>query len=303
MPVTIPPGIPFSLTVSTLGVQDGVADQYGFMANATLTDGRVLSRATPASGPGGFANGNFSRNAVTRVGPVMNNMTGWFMLGLDATQTVKNLAPGGSDATIVGTPVIRQSYATLGGSSYLQTNISETNAYTVLAVARLRDGVTSPHGGTILACDTLDAASSGGATKLGALLAILQDSATVLTGSVTNRGQYGVPSSQTIAQGVPTLAITDTSQWRLVAATVSATTLLIEDLTAGTSASLPGSVNGFRMPNTSTPFRIGVDNGPNFNCAIDISEVVIYGRALATAEKASMHSFMQGFQSARGIVI
>ncbi|WP_435656042.1 hypothetical protein [Brucella pituitosa] len=81
----------------------------------------------------------FERNIgnINFIPPVVNGLTGLFLLGGSKEESEKNHAAGGANATLMGSAVFEPSAVSLGQSVYLQTAISETKSFTFATVAQV----------------------------------------------------------------------------------------------------------------------------------------------------------------------
>lgn len=83
--------------------------------------------------------GVFERNLgnINFIPPVLNGLTGLFLIGGSREATEKNHAQGGANATLVGSAVFEPSAIELGQSVYLDTVIPETKSFTFITIARV----------------------------------------------------------------------------------------------------------------------------------------------------------------------
>jgi len=224
-------------------------------------------------------------NAIGFRPPVSAGLTGWWWLGNSKAATEKDHAYIGN-GTLAGAPTIEEGYVSFGGWSsgqHLQTEVAETNDFTLMCVVRTDDALTS--GATLMSWWSSDAGQSGQVS--GSLL--------YWSGSTGRiRGARSFISGGTTSTDIDaTLVIPDVGDWSFLAFTVNSAANLatVEDKTSGLSGSDTNS--GTRAPHTVNRLRLGRGHNDNFPGTLDMAWAASYNTALTTQNKADTYDFVK----------
>lgn len=231
-------------------------------------------------------------NAANPIGlspAVTQNLRGIWRFGNTAALTQKNRWRGAAEvAALVGSPTINSTYAAMqSGSNYLQTNILETDAFTLYAVwrsgaafaaAATRPALGGNHGQS--AGQAYGSATFGVTWYVSGTTGLPQ--ATV--GAGTSFDNAGVPAQSTVS-----LSVANASLWRFMAFRQSADgSKVLKDLTAGTS--IVGTGTYTRLKNTSNTIRGGSMVSTVASGALDMAFYAIHDAALTDAQDALVYA-------------
>jgi hypothetical protein len=224
--------------------------------------------------------------------PALDNLVGWFNIGIDAKRSRKNWAPGGDDAVVVGAPTFHAD----GGarftslSAYMQTSIPETDDLTIMVVAKSSDTFADlAHRPAFVSTYTGVGASNSAVTSDGAMLSVIGVGTVRMTayrravdGSATHSG-----SSNNITP--------DLANWGCYFGTINGLVSRVRDKTGGSSSSFTHSLPRFRSANT---FRIGsAFNGLGGHC--DILTVGLWSAPLSDATEEAAYQQAKADAAAR----
>lgn len=311
------------------GIATASVDQYGFTPQAIASDGTIMSQVAGTLVTDGAKSSfppDYSYNpaALLLPGTLGKGLTGAFLFGQNANFSRKNLAPSlpmvpSSDGTITGSPTYFPYWTTFSNGKYLDTTVTESRFYTAIAVCRLRD--RGANGGATIFCNhTTDSAvhttATDGAiaanTRFGAYALITQAASTSLSGAISNRVSYAKQATASLVLNYvsPSLAVSDVSQWRMVAFTASAmaaadgTGGVVQDLTNNATTGATTAGPGFmRWSNFTQKLRIGSDFTPFYHGLIDMAMFCFWSRVLTAAEISDFRTRFQPFFNKRGISI
>ncbi|WP_431281674.1 hypothetical protein ACQW02_20015 [Humitalea sp. 24SJ18S-53] len=238
---------------------------------------------------------DFSANALGFLPPVADGLQGWWYFGGTLAQSIRNLAPGGVDATATGSPAVSTGHIScIGNSVYLNTSIPETAELTILIA--LRSFATFANtANEVMPLSTYG--SNGGAgfwlAKSGASvgpIGILRAHS-----FVDNAGAYlQVPASITEA---------NLSTWKFASMTVDdGVGTNVYDQTGGlTAAGTSALARKIVVPPRT--FRIGSSYNTSFQGGVDLAFAAIYSRVLTLAERTSVYAAAQITLARRGITV
>ncbi len=212
--------------------------------------------------------------------PVTRNLEGWFTLDTDPSRFWFNRAPDKPDAVVMGTPTGYAGHGRFkGNTNYIQTQIPDSDEFTIIAVSRAvvaptgsGDGVfiVGAHAGTIKTEGYTGEASGGN---------LYLDHPTASKASASRDDGTGlVTTANIVAYG------TAPGSWALksVRAKSGAPTVMI-DHTAGI---ITTGVNANKRVLTNNMYRIGSATR-GFPGEADISFVAIHSGYLTDAEIAA----------------
>ncbi|CAN7267962.1 hypothetical protein [Caballeronia sp. LjRoot31] len=228
----------------------------------------------------------------------------WHFFGSAAGPLGKNLVVGAPDSVVVGSPVLSPRYASFKGvTNYLQTPVSQTGDFTIIAVMRSTDTFAddshrpmfiSNYGGTRLN-DTVPC--------VGVSLYVDMTPSAAPVGHLEGMsGIYdGTPggASQT---GFGQLTIADMTQWRCVVVSKIGATRILYDLTGNASNSWFQPAN-MLDDISSAKFRIGSSWGQQFKGICDMAMAALYSRGMTLAEVTTLYTFLKQFYARRNIAI
>lgn len=211
--------------------------------------------------------------------PVTRNLEGWFTFDTDSSRFAFNRAPDKLDATIVGSPTAFPTHARFRGTvNYLQTQISDTDEVTLIAVAKTANTfVAGVDGGFIIGCH-LGPVVTPGFTGNASGANLYFDHPTQMKGSA---------SRDNLAGGSNTSGVTGTgtpnNTWSL--RTLRAKSGVVTTLIDHTANVTVNGVDANQRVLTGNKYRIGSATA-GFNSDIDVSFVGIHSARLTDNELA-----------------
>ncbi|WP_313333221.1 hypothetical protein [Sphingobium yanoikuyae] len=211
--------------------------------------------------------------------PVVTGLVGAHFFNSGKAVALKNSA--GADGSFSGAPIEHDGNMTLNSSSYIESQIAETAALDIFAIARR------------------PATSSGQVTILGTFLANADAGANIYnsgssnwTGSVAKVG--GVNVTVTSGTAVGTI-------WRLLELSAPATGApTMRDHTAGTSGTSTDTTA--RSP-SSRKYKFGRLSSNNVSADLDIALIVIFNRVLDDGERDLMIAWARAFAAEIGVTV
>lgn len=248
---------------------------------------------------------DFSANAVGFRAPVSSGLVGWLFIGgrdgdtsaQKIARSTRNMAFNDYTAVVVGSPTISTGYATLTAANYIQTDIPETESFTLLAVMRNPDTLANAaHNPAII--------NTAGPNTLaeGRGIYFVMDSGTSAPpGRLRTYVSYGTAGSGTTTTGI--VSPTDlASQFEFVYATAddAAGAYTLGSRTEGVNGS--GSFTaGARLLNAAgNPFRIGAAYSTSVAAgSVDLAFAAIYDRSLSPTEIGTVYEFVQAYLDAK----
>ncbi|WP_431282734.1 hypothetical protein ACQW02_25555 [Humitalea sp. 24SJ18S-53] len=238
---------------------------------------------------------DFAANALGFLPPVAAGLLGWWYFGGTLAQSIRNLAPGGVDATVVGAPAVSAGYIScVGNSAYLNTSIAEPPEATILV------GMRSMATFATSANETMPVSSYGPSGGLGFWLA--KSGASVGPIGVL-RAHAFVDNAGAYLQVAASVTETNLSTWKFASLTVDDGVGVnvydqTDNLTAGATSALARKI--LVPPRT---FRIGSSHNSTFAGGVDLAFVAIYNRVLTPTERASVYAAAKVTLARRSIVV
>jgi hypothetical protein len=229
-------------------------------------------------------------NAIGFRPPVSAGLTGWWWLGNTKPATEKDHAYIG-DGTLAGAPTIEEGYVSFGGystSQYLQTEVAETNEFSIMCVVRTEDALAS--GATLMSWWSSDPGYSGQVT--GSLL-YYSGSTGAPVGRI--RGALSFVSGGTTSSDIDaTLVVPDVGEWTFLAYTFNDTSNVstVYDKTNGLTGT--DTNTGTRAPHTTNRLRLGMGHNNNFTGSLDMAWAASYSTPLTSQNVTDTYSFVQG---------
>jgi hypothetical protein len=209
--------------------------------------------------------------------PIWDGLVGAFLFknGLSPT----NMVPDSVSAAIVGAPVVGDGYVSFTGTAYLQTELSDSSAMTLIVGCRPKVGPVAYIGNYL--------SSTLGGQSISSGAAMNSVTATSARGASVN--------GQAILTGLTAGA------WGCYAAKLPGSGQSeAHDLLKGTKVSSPGSGNRVL---TTEKIRIGSSRTVGFESGTcDISFALIYNRAVSDAELASISGWARGYMKDSGLI-
>lgn len=248
--------------------------------------------------------------------PVMDGLLGCWFGGSKGLWS--NQVAGGTQPTIVGTPVHDTEYSSqLSLANYIDTNITAPANQTMMVVAKIYAPTTAAVR-LPLFTNFNNVITDGGVsvTAQGSGL-VFEPAGTQQMIGASYTGVAGAASNANVAvlaaeSGLPTsLAAADNTWWRTILGKIdglgvagTAGNRYIKNLTKGTQASqalVSGNVRDLR--NTAT-LRIGT-RGPSGStvATTEIMLAMLWNRALTNAEESLMYNYIQNYADRRGITV
>lgn len=237
---------------------------------------------------------NFARAGLGFIAPVADGLVAWFMTG--GANALKNYAPGGADATIVGAPDIQPGFVSLkGATNFLQTSVPETAAMTLIAVARTSDTFVDGAHQPVFAGNYVS-------TGVGGLMIYgnpATGGAAPPASRLTGMSVYDNNGSTVLLQ--PFVAAADATAWRALSMEVSNTTdPVTRDLTNGLIGTTPRL---YPRKIANETFRIGSARGASYQGVCDVAAFVAYNRVLTADERGRVYARLKSTLAKRGITV
>lgn len=224
--------------------------------------------------------------------PITDGLEAFFLFGGDITQSAKNHAPNKPNGVIVGSPVIGTGFARFqGDQSWLQTDVSDEIAMTIICIGRCTDAMTSAATRPSFAGNQTGNSISGLHTGGGAGVNIYQKSAGKLclragawSGSATVTGEVEVTA--------------DLAQWGYIESAFSTNLRKLRHRTQG--AEIITTPSAARDP-VNTKYRSG-DVPSVTSGSVELNALAIFNRVLSNDEFDYMYPIMQSIAalSSRG---
>lgn len=231
---------------------------------------------------------DFSANSVGFIAPVADGLVGWWYLGGTEAETKRDRA-GIANATLGGSPTIHAGYASFGGFSsgqWLQTEVTETAAFTMLCVARSTEAAHSGTDLPMFVSNYGNDAGNGG-TTIGASIYVA--SGTAPAGTVRLGG--GQNNNGTVqGQISTTITVAAATSWNFYAGRMASTsadntqTLNARHLFGKTSGQSHTTNNYPRVVHSANRMRIGSCFNSGFSGSCDVAFAAFYSRALTDDE-------------------
>lgn len=227
--------------------------------------------------------------------PVMTNLEVLSFFDTSLGKSVRNLAPGKADLTVVGAPTVSSNRVGItSNANYFQTSCPETEACTLIIVARLTSAGTASGSRPMLISTYQDALSASG---FGAnILAISTSSGLQATAGLADTG--GGARQNWLAS--PTSGVTPTD-WNFLYSIVNTTTMKGGSKTAAVSAtdSSPAAARVISGRN----FRIGGAYTTSYGGTADIAFAAIYSGALSDADITSIYDWVKPILASRSTAV
>lgn len=233
----------------------------------------------------------------------------WHFFGSKSGALGKNLAMGGGDSMIVGSPVVSERYVSLvGAKDYLQSAVTQPASFTQFAVARSPQ--TNPNNlpyvphPFVLSTYRAPRAGDPNVPSIGASIYFNQppSAAGNANGAVSGvAGSWsGVAGSDGTAVGGTSLHV-DTTVWHMYAFIKDGRNRIFYNLTDNTVQVTAAPADQQDDLSTQT-FRIGSAYSDE-SAPIDLAHVSMYYRAFTVDEVSTMAAYLRKFYAKRGIAI
>lgn len=230
---------------------------------------------------------------------VTRGLTSWFAPAVSPEISTRNYyLDGGTEAQVEGTLTYADGFAHFTTAlNYIQTDADETEALSMMIVARSSATFVDPANRPMLAGNLLSSAGQAGVGML------FRNDQTALPAPAAQLAFYawsdlaGVPSSL-----LATATISDATQWAAYHGVVDGTRVAARNWRDGTFGSrAPGQS---RRLNMATPLRIGDSPWPGYGGQCDIALAVFHNVGLTDQELSDQHASAKAFlQAVRGITI
>lgn len=231
--------------------------------------------------------------------PFAGQWEGFFSFGIDAKTSVRNLIPGKSALSIIGSPVYGPNYIELTGAqvAYLVSEIKNSTDMTVIATVKPLE-----EKGIAIISDYQSNREDGTGLCVGTSLAF-DVGANTSNGNVITRFNHAA-----LVSGVSTGAAAETSvespinAWYLTSGRVknSARTRRVDNLTAGTSGTNSPAVNPVDLGDV---LRFGSAYNSQFPGKCQLCEVAILSEYISDENFSKLVQFMRGSAAAKGITV
>jgi hypothetical protein len=232
-----------------------------------------------------LAAGAAFRNAASRFQfEVDEGLVGAFLLGGSLGASIRNLT-GGAPAEIVGTPTVNAGSLILGPGGYMQTQVPESTAQTILMVGKVASAVGSPSDKDCMFCSTNagPAAADSQRTSNGASFYALGPSGYLRTFNARYTG--GVQTSGTVTLGDDEAF--DSEEWALYRTHFDSAGALLRDESGETEET---SVYAVARDRTTNTYRIGMNYGSGVNLGnVEINQIHFFNRKLTDPAEIAAH--------------
>lgn len=213
--------------------------------------------------------------------PVTSGLVSALFLGDGASLIADDFAPGAGAADILGSPVSSAGYTALSGSSYVLPEACETDAMTLLVIAK--KGNAAEAAGFI---GNISTATSGGVGIYSAAGASSVSATAVRAGSP--------PGTTVTAAATP-------DAWGMYALSVpSSGALTFYNLTTG---GVGTSVAAGPRVSNGTRIRVGTVAHSGYGGATDLVLSLVYNRALSTAEMTALSTWARSYAAGLGLTV
>lgn len=233
---------------------------------------------------------DFSASAVGFNAAVESGLRGLWFFNRGVRASAKNLALGGVDAEVFGTPSDQGAFLRFkGGQSFFQTEIEDTEAFThIVALKSTATHADPEHSAMFLS-------NFGSGSKAGYLasgLAGVSMYSNSNPNSVTLSGsRYTDGTNTAVTSAGTSIAITSYANWSLVASRVRADRAQRDNLTTVTAGAVNYTSQGRVL--AAGNFRIGSSYSQSWQGECDIGAVAIYDRFISDAELSTMATQMR----------
>ena len=235
------------------------------------------------------AGADFSANPVGFMPPVADGLEAWHYLGGDLTKSARNLAPGGANAVVGGTPGVVSSHLNLGSGSYLQAAVPDAGDCTLLTVSKLPSGFA-------LGSSFAFAIAAYAAATNAPYLAYQTGGQTPPAAKPFLAGAYDNAGTPSFVQVVGA-AVADAEQWQFLSAThQGGVGARITNKSTGASSLTASALARYAYP--ARLFRIGNSNNLG-GVPIDVAFAAIYSRALTVDEQTSVYDAVKAYMTRR----
>lgn len=230
--------------------------------------------------------------------PVMSNLEVLSFFDTSLGKSVRNLAPGKPDLTVVGAPSVTSTKVGItSNANYFQTSCAETAACTLIVVAKMTSAGTGTSTRPMLIGTYQDVASASGyGTNI---LAISTASGIQATAGLTDLSgaRQNWLASPDVSPGMSP-AITS---WNFLYSIVNTTTIKAGTKTGTAVNKTDSDPNGTTYPRvvSGRNFRIGAVYNTSYGGTADIAFAAIYSAALTDANITSIHTWAKTILDSR----
>lgn len=241
---------------------------------------------------------DFSSSAVGFNAAVPEGLKGLWFFNRGVRKSRKNLALGGLDADIFGTPADQGTFIRFkGGANFFQTKVKDTVGLTQIAVIKSPDTMAdlahSPMFVTNYGSGSADGFLSSGISGAG-IYANLSAANITMSGS-----RYTTSANTAVTSGGTSIAV-DVTVWKMVASRVRADRAQRNNLTDGTTTA--GNFTSQARVLAAGDFRIGSAYDGQWGGIADVAAVVMYDRFITDAELSAMAAQLKNVMAHIGIV-
>lgn len=243
---------------------------------------------------------DFSASAVGFNAAVESGLKGLWFFNRGVRASAKNLALGGVDAEVFGTPSDQGAFLRFkGGQSFFQTQVEDTEGLTHIIAAKSPATMADP------ANSPMFISNFGSGSKAGFLASGLSGASIYYNSSattVTMSGSRYTDGTNTAVTSTGTgLAVSAASNWNLLANRVRADRAQRDDLTAVTANAANFTSQGRVL--AAGDFRIGSSYSPGWQGEADVAAVAMYDRFINDAELATIGGQLRNALAHIGIAV
>lgn len=232
-------------------------------------------------------------NALGFRPPVSTGLVGWWWLGGSKSASEKNHAYT-SQAALMGSPTIHESYVSFGGfaaNQWLQTEIAETEDLTWMCVARTGGTLASAAERPAL-LTTWAGSDPGYANQTNGSLLYYPSTTGGTQGTLTGGVGHHTGGTVTMDLGA-TLSVADRGAWAFLGMSFNDTSneKVLFNKTLGTSAT--NTVSTSRSPRTELKLRIGGGHNSTAGGPCDMAWAAAYSSGLTAEQIQDTYEFVQ----------
>lgn len=242
---------------------------------------------------------DFSASAVGFNAAVADGLVGLWFFNRGVRASRKNLALGGIDADVFGTPSDQGAFMRFkGAQNFFQTAIEDTEAFTHIAAVKSADTLAdSAHSPMFLS-------NFGSGSKAGFLASPNSGSGIFSSSSSSNltmsASRYTDATNTAVTSLGANIAAT-VSDWSLVASRTRSDRSQRDNLT--TVAAGAGNFTNQARVLAAGNFRIGSSYSLSFTGEADVAAIAMYSRYISDAELATMAAQFRGVLAHIGVTV
>ncbi|MDX0424531.1 hypothetical protein GOC88_16875 [Sinorhizobium medicae] len=242
---------------------------------------------------------DFSASAVGFNAAVESGLKGLWFFNRGVRASARNLALGGVDAEVFGTPSDQGAFLRFkGGQSFFQTKIEDTEALTHIVALKSTDTMADQ------AHSPMFVSNFGSGSKAGYVASSLAGASIYSNSSpslATMSGSRYTDGTNTAVTSAGTSIATTFTGWSLVASRVRTDRAQRDNLTTATTAAATFAAQARVL--AAGDFRIGSSYSLSWQGEADIAAVAMYDRYIDDAELSTMTTQIRNVLAHLGITV